>query len=93
MNKNFIRVKAPDGKSYILHTNITYSEKQKKVEELTEYYLADIESSTAWETNAVRLFMDSLTSYLLYDKSEAIEKATKELIINGDNLNNEDLSS
>lgn len=93
MNKNFIRVKAPDGKVHILPTNITYIEKQKNVENLTNCYLAYIESSTAWETAAVRNFMDTLTSYLLYDKSEKIEKETKELIINGDNLDNEDLSS
>lgn len=78
-NKDYISVKDPDGKIIQLDTNITYNDRLKKVNDLIEKYSFRMKDPKSWDTIPTRYFIESLSNYLLFDKTKVIEEHNKEI--------------
>lgn len=66
---SIVKVRLPDGTRVLLDDKATYEERLKKVNELLEEWTDVIkENSKIWFSNAVKYFLDSLSSYLLWSK-------------------------
>lgn len=63
-----MRIRLPNGEERELDKDIDMSEKKKICEELIVEFDDDISSS--WNTHPVRYFLNGLSNYLCWDKSE-----------------------
>lgn len=75
-----MRIRLPSGEERELDNNIPIEEKMTLCEELITEFGTEI--SESWETHPVRYFLNGLSNYLCWDKSEYYRDKEKGILSN-----------